>query len=286
LQLKRASDALEKQAILGAVTSYFAQNAYGAKLARSGKFKKEIATSAAQGILGKKAPRTLKTVGKDAWYGVAAPEVNSIKNEAYTQAQLFRSKHDVGGMLGKLSKRDQAVARLAAAGDMEGLKRIGQHNNPIIKKIQEQKSKYNVPDIPKKTMKEVGKLPEGSRVPSSNKAAIAANVASIPVLGTGTAALNAAKLAAGTEAAGKTNLMQKAKDKFVTKPLKASFKAGEVGKEFNAKKYWAESLSMNPFTAEANRQAHKAGSTSGKNEIVQRARAAKAEAKRMQSINK
>lgn len=251
---------LQKQAILGAAASAIGQNLIGIPIARSKTFKKSLARSAVTGAAGKKAPRTVKSLATDAVAGVAAPEVNAAKNQAYAAGEKVRKTLK----LDKASKRDQVVARLSAAGDEKGLKRIGKSKSPIAETIRKTKKSQGLPDISKADQKAatkgLDKLPAGSRAPSSNKAALAANAAILPLPGgASTAAVNVAKLGASTEAAGKNKLMQKINKKLVTDPLKANAKAGRGGKAYNKAKHWVESVTLNPFTSEANRMAHKAG---------------------------
>ena len=256
---------LQKQALLGAAVSAIGQNLIGVPIARSKMFKKSLARSAMMGAAGKKAPRSLKSLATDAVAGIAAPEVNAAKNTAYSAGEKLRKKMN----LGKASKRDLVVARLAAAGDEKGLKRIGKHNSPLASIVRETKKAKGLPNISKAEQKHatkgLGKLKEGSRVPSSTKAALAANAAILPLPGgASTAAVNVAKLGLASKAAGKNKLLQKVTDKLVTKPIKASAKAGQEGKSYNKAVHWAKSISFNPFTEEARRVAHKGGQKSTK----------------------
>lgn len=256
---------LQKQAILGAAVSAIGQNLIGIPIARSKGFKKSLATSAIMGAAGKKAPRTVKSLATDAIAGVAAPEVNAAKNQAYSVGEKVRKT--LG--LDKASKRDQVVARLSAAGDEAGLKRIGKSKSPIAQTIRETKKRVGLPDISKADQKSaskgVGKLQDGSRAPSSTKAALAANAAILPLPGgASTAAVNVAKLGASSKAAGNSKLLQAVNKKLVTDPIKASAKAGASGKAYNKVKGVAESVLLNPFSSEASRLAHKVGAKSAK----------------------
>ncbi|CAL9962472.1 hypothetical protein VPHD148_0070 [Vibrio phage D148] len=252
---------LKKEAILGTAVAAAAQNAIGIPIARSKTFKKSVARSALQGASGKKAPRTAKSLATDAVAGVVAPEVNAAKNKAYKAGSDFAKK--IG--LDKANKRDLVVARLAAAGDEKGLKRIGKSGDKLAAKVRETKKKHGLPDISKKDIKkETASLKgakDGYRVPASNKAAIAANAAIAPLPGgSSTALVNAAKLGASTEKFGKTKAGKALSKKFVENPVKASAKAGAKGEKYSAKAHWTNSTLLNPFTEEAKRVAHKAGS--------------------------
>lgn len=265
MRLADKARGMQKEAILGAAAAAAAQNAIGIPIARSKKFKQSLARAALTGAAGKKAPRTLKSVATDAAAGVAAPEVNMVKNEAYRAGEKLRGKLK----LDKLNKRDLAVARLAAAGDEAGLKRIGKSNSQLANTVREAKKKGNIPDIPKATtrgeMKNIQKLPAGSRAPSSTKAALAANLAITPLPGgAGAAAVNAAKIGAGTKAFSESKVGKALSKKFAVDPVKASAKAGAKGEKFNAKAHWVNSVALNPFTEEAKRQAYKGGKAARK----------------------
>lgn len=251
---------LNKEAILGAAAAAAAQNAIGIPISRSKAFKKSLARSALQGASGRKAPRTVKSLATDAVSGVVAPEVNVAKNKAYKAGSDLAKKTG----LDKATKRDLVVARLVASGDDKGLKRIGKSGSGLAKKIREAKKSHSIPDIPKadikKEMKNISKADKGYRAPSSNKAAIAANMAITPLPGGGSTALvNAAKLGTSTDKFGKTKVGKSLSKRLVSDPIKDSAKAGSKGKEYNTKAHWVNSTLLNPFTEEAKRQAYKAG---------------------------
>jgi len=114
----------------------------------------------------------------------------------------------------------------------------------------------------KKIHKEVKDLPTGNRMPSSNKAAIGANVALAAVPGgASTAALNAAKLGTGTKTFSDSKLGKKIGDKMVGQPIRKAMDRGAKGEGLSKFQNTAKSVGLNPFTAEAERLANKTART-------------------------
>lgn len=243
---------IEKQAAIpgaGLLAGHLAQNTLGVAVAKSKKFKKGLVESFAMGAAGKKAPRSAMGYAKDAVSAVAVPERNLLRNEAYDKGAKL------SGELKGMSKRQKVIARLTAAGDAKGLKRIGQSDNPLVKKVREV-----VPQtISKADQKKITSLPAGSRKPSSLKAGIVANAAVAPIA-PDLAALNTSKLVANTKAVANSKPMKAMTEKFVTNPAKAQFKAGATkGSKFNSLANKAKAITMNPFTAEMERTSFNLG---------------------------
>lgn len=244
---------MEKQALIGGlVAGHIAQNTVGRQIAKNKGFKSGVAKSFAMGAAGKQSPRSVAGYAKDAVSAVAAPERNLIRNEAYDKGRELRHK-----LPKNMSKRDLATARMALTGDHAGLKRTGKSKSPIAQHIRK-----HLPDgagLRKEYFRDIQKLPDGKRKPSSGKVGILANAAIAPVA-PDMAALNVGKLATNTKAISNTKLMKKVRDKVVSQPLKNSLKAGSKGYKWSEMKNRASSILVNPFTAEAEKDAFKAGS--------------------------
>lgn len=261
MTLANKARGLQKQAIIGStIASAIGQNLIGIPIARSKSFRNSLSKSVMTGLSGKKSPRSIKSLASDALAGVAAPEVNAAKNQAYQAGEHLRKSFK----LDKASKRDHVIARLSAAGDEKGLARIGKSSSPLaaaIRKVKTDTGLHSISKVDQKhASKGISKLPSGSRDPSSTKAALLANAAILPLPGgASTAFVNVAKLAGTTKAAGNTNIMKKINKKFVMDPMKDNAKQGVAGKAYGKARHWAESIGLNPFTSEANRQAHRAG---------------------------
>ena len=250
---------LHKQAMLGGlVASHIGQNIIGKPIAKSKWFQKDVARAGIMGALHKQSPRSAKTYGKDALMGVAAPEVNAAKNTAY---EVGRSKSkELHNKIRKSPEYKKARASQKANG--------GKLNLPMSTKrdlVKKRQGLLKDTGLTKAEFKDVQKLPTGSRLPSSNKAALAANAALAVVPGgTSTAAVNAAKLGAGTKAFSNSKIGKILNDKLVAKPMKDAYSKGRSGGKFSKVKNSAQSTLMNPFTAHAESLAHKAGKRTSK----------------------
>lgn len=260
---------MEKEAVLlGALGGHVAQNAIGRVVAKNKGFKKGLAESAIAGAMGKKSPRTVGSVTKDIFSGLAVPERNMLRNEAYEAGSNFAKKHNID--INKMSKREMVTARAALTKGRDGLKRIGQSKNPKARSLAIKAS--NLVDRSKETVSKISKLPDGHRPPSSNKAAIAANIAVAPA-SPGLAAINAAKLASSSKMLAEKEGVKRIKKVMTVDPAVKSYKSGKEGGKFSKLKNNLESFAINPFTAEANKDAYNAGRNSSKvDKLVSKAR--------------
>lgn len=246
---------MEKEAVLlEALGGHVAQNAIGRVVAKNKGFKKGLTESAIAGAMGKKSPRTVGSVTKDIFSGLAVPERNMLRNEAYEAGSNFAKKHNID--INKMSKRDLVTARAALTKGRDGLKRIGQSKNKQARAIAMKVGNKGYGD--KESLNRISKLPDGYRVPSSNKAAIAANAAIAPA-SPGLAALNSAKLISNAKKVSENNIVKKVKKVLTIDPAIKAYKSGESGGKFNKLHNEAESIFLNPFTAELNKDAYKAG---------------------------
>ena len=274
-------------AALGAAGAAIGQNVIGMPIARSKGFKKSLAKAALMGMMKKKSPRSIKSVASDALHGLVAPEVNTAKNLAYIHGgkarkdlhnkirktpeyRKARAEQKASGGSLKLpmsAKRDIAKARMVAMGDDKAIKRTGAHKDPLVQKALDVRKSSGAGSINKKEMHKVSKLPKGNRLPASNKAAIAANIAvsPIPIIGGATAAVNSAKLLAGTKVVQSTKAMKTISKKVAIDPVKNSYKKGTSGGHFSTGKNRAKAILANPFTAEADKNAYHVGKEVRKN---------------------
>lgn len=234
---------------LGLLAGHVAQNAIGARVARSPKFKEGLVESLTMGALGKKSPRNLRSIAKDSVSSIAVPERNALRNEAYNVG----AQHSK--LLKGMSKRDLVTARAAITGGDKALQRIGKQGSPLAAKVREM-TKGNT--ISKDKIKGISKLPSGHREPSSGLTGYISNGLIAPIA-PDLAALNTGKLLASTKQVSNSKLMNKVKDKLVIQPIKKSYSQGRSGGLFNKARNNAEALLINPFSAEAEKMSHKAG---------------------------
>ena len=249
---------LHKQSMLGGLAlSHLGQNLIGKPIATSNWLKKDIGRAGIMGALGKQSPRSAKSYGKDAVMGIAAPEVNAIKNTAYTEGRKAGKK-----LHNEIRKNPEyKAARKAQKANGGDLKLP----TSVKRKIVKERLNAAKHGVSKSDIKEIQALPKGSRLPSSTKAAVAANAALAVVPGgASTAIVNAGKLATGTKAYSNSKLGKMINDKLVSKPLKKHHNAGKAGSKFNSAANTLDALAVNPFTAHANKLAHDAGKTLNK----------------------
>lgn len=269
MTLTNKARGLHKQAILGGLAlSHIGQNLIGKPIASSKWFSKDVGRSAIMGAVGKQSPRNVGTYAKDAAMGVAAPEVNAAKNMAYTEGRA--KAKELHNSIRKTPEYKKARKDSKAKGKDLKLDRA------TLKELAVKRKEFmESTGTSKKDFKDIQKLPKGNRLPSSTKAAVGANAALALVPGgASTAAVNAAKLGAGTKAYSKSKLGKYLNDKLISKPMAKAHKTGTSGGTFNRVRNEIESLSMNPFTAHAEKLSYKAGKhkTSVKEDLVSRAR--------------
>ena len=273
---------MKKEALfLDAAAAAIGQNLIGVPIAHSKAFKKSVVKSGLMGLMKKKSPRTVKSVASDMGFGIVAPEVNAAKNMAYMKGDSARKKlHNhirkmpeykearrIQKSTGKpleipmSVKKEMAKSRMVAMGDTKGLKRTGSLRSEEIRNALRTRNSSGIGTISKKERREIQNLPTGKRMPSSTKAAIAANVAlaPVPVVGGVTSLVNGIKLAAGTKAVNNTRIMKKINKKMVVNPAKSNFEDGKSGGVFKKGRNWAKAILTNPFTAEVDKSAYKAG---------------------------
>lgn len=251
---------MKKQAFIGgALASHIGQNLIGKPIANSKWFNRDVVKSGIMGALGKKAPRSAGGYAKDAFMGVVAPEVNIMKNTAY-QAGRDKAK-ELHNKIRKMPEYKAARARQKAIGGKLDLPTAVRR-----KLVEARREVLKGGNVSKRDYKDIQKLPSGNRAPSSNKAAVAANIALSAVPGgTGTAVVNAAKLGSGTKAFNNSVLGKKINETFVTNPIKKQFSRGVDKVPFDKVRNTIESYTINPFTAAAEMKAHKLGAKHSSN---------------------
>lgn len=287
LQLKRASNALEKQSSLTALgligakgaAGWVGQNLLGKahlKL-KGGAYNKSLGGHILAGALRKNSDRSLATRAKGMVGNVLVPEVAMGANQAFNAGGDLIKRYAAEGMQ---SKRNLVALRRSISGDPAALKRIGLTpedaaairkeisgkgefiDQSVIDKVNKLKDWKDPSKLPSGTLKEKAKkaLAPKAPVPPSGVLDQAVSTAATFALDPVTGTTNAAKLALGNKHAGKIPAVAYAGKKLTADPIANKARAGYKGGSFNERINQAKSILVNPYAAKAEKDAFRAGS--------------------------